>query len=212
MPEEIKALLDSSELTSNMEVDIVFPEIKLRFDDCGGNDRVSDIAFVGRSGERKIAVTIEAKGDESFGETVAKTFEAAVETRLGNPRSRALDRVVALPQTMLRPWKKGQSKVGDLRYQLLTAMAGTLANAHAQGAEYAVMLIHEFKTEKTDRALQEENQKDLEAFVERIADGAMNLVEGELAGPIVVGPGCGLYPSPTVPLLIGKIVFFSPSS
>lgn len=45
---------------------------------------------------------------------------------------------------LLPPQSKGLPHVGDLRYQLLTACAGVVAEAERKGCFGAVMLVQEF--------------------------------------------------------------------
>jgi hypothetical protein len=206
MPEEFSELLNSSPRTRDMVVDLVHPEARLTFDGCGGNVRNSDIAFVAQCAGGKVAVTVEGKGHESFGFTVAKAYEAAIEVKLKKPRSKAVDRLTGLIPTLFSERKQGQPKVGDLRYQLLTATAGTLAYAMKEGAKLAVMIVHEFKTNLTDDKLHEKNHRDLEAFVRRLSGTKTEILPGTLIGPFEDLPGGNLYPHPVVPLMIGKVV------
>ena len=92
----------------------------------------------------------------------------ALERLIANPRSRGVrralrDLVIALPVC-----GKGRPKAATLRYQLLTAAAGTLAYAGQVGASTAVMLVHEFVTDKTtDKHSQ--NEADYAAFLHRVS-------------------------------------------
>jgi hypothetical protein len=58
-----------------------------------------------------------------------------------------------------------------MRYQLLTALAGTLSEAKKHGARHAVLMIHEFLTdERPDDALVLEHDRDLHNFVTTVFD------------------------------------------
>jgi hypothetical protein len=95
--------------------------------------------------------------------------------------------------------------LGDLRYQLLTAVAGTLAYAVSINAQRAVFVVHEFITSETDDANHRINEIDLDNFVARLSAGRIAfLADRVLIGPIHV-PGKPLFPNPP-PLYIGKAV------
>lgn len=111
-------------------------------------------------------------------------------------------RVESLSDALLPQWRSGLPHVGDLRYQLLTGIAGTLAWAREIKAVRAVFAVHEFVTDQTRDDKHAQNASDMTQFLERLTDGAIrNLVEGALVGPVRV-PGNPRIPS--VPLYIGK--------
>ena len=55
-----------------------------------------------------------------------------------------------------------------LRYQLFSALGGTLADAKEFKASAAVLVVHDFDTPKTKPTKHALNAADLEAFVERL--------------------------------------------
>jgi hypothetical protein len=107
MPPELGDLLDSRSETADMAVECVFPEYRIQFDERAGEPRNADLAFLGRVGDRSVAVTVEAKADEPFGSTVAGTICAALERRIENPRSRGVERVTDLVSALLPPYANG---------------------------------------------------------------------------------------------------------
>jgi hypothetical protein len=134
MPAALRTLLDSRNETRDLSVECVFPEHRIPFDGHGGEPRNADLAFVGHTSTAKIAVTVEAKADEPFGATVAETIADALERGLENPRSQGVARVVDIVRALVPPRGKGHPHVGALRYQLLTATAGTGVRARARGS------------------------------------------------------------------------------
>jgi hypothetical protein len=205
MPEELATLLNSRKETRGLSVDVIFPECKIRFDKLSGEPRNADIAFVGNARGRKVAATIEAKADETFGASVARTMCDALERSLTNSRSRGIARVETLVRALLRPRAGTQLQTGLLRYQLLTAVAGSLAWAEQQHADIAVLIVHEFITNQTHPSRHVSNEADFNCFLARLASGGSTPgAEGPvLHGPLVV-PGAPLFENP-VPLLIGKV-------
>ena len=204
MPAELGALLDSREETRGLGVEVAYPEHRIPFDSFGGEPRNADLAFVGMARAGKVAVTVEAKADEPFGDTVSATVCAALERGIEIPAGNGVRRVEALVKALFRRRGKGKPRVGDLRYQLLTAVAGTLAFADIQGATAAVLIVHEFVTDLTDDANHLRNAGDLSEFLVRLTGQALpEVAEPYLHGPFDV-PGGGLFPGGRS-LYIGKV-------
>lgn len=208
VPDQLRQLLDSRPETRGATFDVALPEHRIRFDKHGGEPRNADMALVGRTSTGNIAITIEAKADEPFGATVAETLSDALERLIENPRSRGVRRIEDLARALFGPRPKGCLGIGTLRYQLLTALAGTLAYASTEAADIAVLVIHEFKTTKTNNAHHSANARDLEAFLLRLegayAPADLRHSSHEFIGPFRV-PGTPLFANPPS-LLIGKLV------
>ncbi len=95
--------------------------------------------------------------------------------------------------------------LGDLRYQLLTGVAGAIAFASEVGANRAAFLVHEFITDRTDDEKHRTNTQDLDNFVLRLSRGLIPSVpSGVLLGPFRI-PGLPLFRS-APPLFLGKAV------
>jgi hypothetical protein len=203
LPLNMADVLRRLPIGNDIVVETVLAEHRISFDAYGGEPRNADLAFVASGTTGTAAVTVEAKADEPFGSTVGEALAEAIERSLTNPRSQAAHRVLALTRSVLRPRAKGAPKAVDLRYQLLTATAGSLAYAVKEGADAALLLVHEFVTDRTNDARHTVNSRDLAAFVQRLtatAD-APTLTAPWLLGPFNV-------PSKsweTVPLFIGKV-------
>jgi hypothetical protein len=204
VPECLHALFETSGRTRGLVVELAIPEHRIRFDDHGGEPRNADLALVGHAAGSKVAVTVEAKADEPFGATVGQTIAAALERVLQNPESRGVRRVEDLVRALLMPHTAGLAPVAELRYQLLTAVAGTTAYAIAEGADTAVLVVHEFLTNKTKDHLHDRNAEDYRAFLRRLgSDGQLDTEQGSIAGPFLV-PGAPLFhDAPS--LLVGKV-------
>jgi len=195
MPDELASLLDTHADTDGFQAEVGIPEKETVLDDFRGNGRNHDMVLIGNTNGVRVLIAIEAKADESFGPKIGDYIESSVRY---NPRSRVPDRIRHLALGVF-----GHTNVSDLRYQLLHAVAGTLIEAQNQGASLAVLVIHEFVPErgKSDKA--RENERDLAAFIARLADRRHPLPTGSLTGPFHV-PGGGKIPS-KIPLYIGKI-------
>ena len=202
MPSDIRDVLESSEQTRSFMPDCGWPEHQIAFDTHGGEPRNADLALIGAANGRKVAITIEAKADEPYGDTVGATLAAAMERAIENDRSRGVRRVEDLAKALFRKRKGQQANVTELRYQLLTAVAGTIAFARQHEADVAVLLIHEFVTTETKELNHRKNNDDYRTFLERLGDSA-GAAKGILEGPFLV-PGGSLFPG-GASLLIGKV-------
>lgn len=201
MPACIHELLESLPETRGFDPDVAWPEHQIAFDQYGG-PRNADLAVLGRATTGKVAVTIEAKADEPFGDTVGGTFAVALERAIQSPASGGVRRIEELARALFHDAQKGQASVAELRYQLLTAAAGTIAFADHHGAEIAVLIVHEFITEKTTDARHAQNAADYALFLGRL--GITSVPDAlHLLGPISVRGGT-LFPGGRT-LYVGKV-------
>jgi len=197
-PPELRALLDSRPETRDTVFDEGEPERVTVFDDCGGEGRNADIVLWGRGRHSKVLASIEAKADESFG---AIAGEYVQQISAHNPRSRVPERFALLCRGVLGVGPEGED-ARALRYQLLTAVAGTLVDAQEFGAEIALFIVHEFIGATDDKKLSA-NAADLNRFVRLLSRGSVeSVLAGTLAGPFEV-PGNEHFVS-TKRLFIGK--------
>ncbi len=204
MPSELKTLLDSCNLTEGVVIDEAIAECQIRFDELRGEPRNANLALVGTAGGKKIAITIEAKADEPFGELVGDALSLAIERGVENHRSGAVQRIDGLARALFRARQGREPKVSDLRYQLLTAAAATVAFAKQRNASIAVFVVHEFVTDETKDELHRRNSDDLKAFLERLSGQALPLADtSQLLGPFVL-PSSELFPEGGT-LWVGKI-------
>jgi len=177
------------------------PEAKLRFDRFPGEPRNSDLVVYVIDAIGPYLLAVEAKADEPYGDEVSKTLADALERRLGNPRSNGVARVEQLVLSLFGPRVKGEPRLGELRYQLLTACAGAVSEAKRKGYSRAVMLVHEFVTSETQPGNHKRNNSDLAAFVYRLSRGrTTEVTDGRLVGPFIVPSAA------EVELFIGKVV------
>ena len=207
VPPRLRALLDSHPDTRGCDVSTVIPEHKVRFDKLRGEVRNSDVCAIAEHSAGRIAFSIEAKVDEPFGSLVGDKLDGAACRIAADERTRIVERIQDLAESLLPAPSDEQHRLGKLRYQLLTGIAGSLAYAMSKEVEAtrAVFIVHEFVTNETNDDLREANQLDLERFVQRLTSSEHSrLLEGVLIGPISV-PGRPLFARP-VPLYIGKAV------
>ena len=204
VPGEIQAILQSHPDIKELTLISGEPEVRLPFDDIAGEPRNADLVLLAEDSQGRVAITVEAKADEPFGETLTVALATAERAKADNPRSHRETRIRQLLAALMPANSESTPGFGATRYQLLTAAAGTLAWARQVGANRAVLLVHEFTGPETDDRKVAANSHDLDAFAAQISGGRITRLEpGRLAGPITV-PGAPLIEHPAA-LYLGKI-------
>lgn len=188
VPDPLRALMDSHPDFTALTWEHGEPEAKIRFDRIKGEPRNTDLMIRAKDDGGTIAISIEAKTDEPFGSLVGDAMADALDRHTANPRSKALDRIERLVESLLPAKAPALPNLRSLRYQLLTATAGALAWAERCGSDRAVLVVHEFRSDLASHASQASNHADFDRFIRRIAGSNMqdNLKLGRLAGPISV--------------------------
>jgi hypothetical protein len=111
-----------------------------------------------------VVVCIEAKAGESFDATVGEQVKTAAAAKAKSEDSNAQARLDGLLERFV-PHPPEAQRVRQVRYQLLTALAGTISEAQAHGARHAVLMVHEFVTNERNRLdVIEEHDRDLWNF------------------------------------------------
>lgn len=159
-PMELLAALSTVDSLSDFDIEDLHAEEQTHFDDFGG-PRNHDLVVVGTTAGEKAIVCIEAKAGETFGGTVDEYRGAAIRKREGGDSTNAPERLERLLSTYAPDLDPLSEEVGALRYQLLTALAGTVMAASELKAQHAVLMIHEFKTDARESA---DNSGDLARF------------------------------------------------
>lgn len=203
-PKEVLGLLKSNDEFTDLILDRAEPEAKLSFDDFR-NPREADLCIWAHDPKGVVAITVEAKADEPFDDTVADTLAKCLERVVENPRSAGVTRTAQLAQSLFNARGSNEEFITDLRYQLLTATAGTLAHAARIGASRAIVVVHQFITSAMSSSGLIRNDADLSRFLKRLSRGRVESLDADrLAGPFMV-PGEPLFFEPAT-LYIGKAV------
>jgi hypothetical protein len=203
LPPEVSATLESHPAFGPVLSWSAEPEAKLRFDSFSGEPRNSDLVVDAHDAHGHYLIAVEAKADETFGASVAKTLMAAQARLKENPRSKGVERVRNLVSVLLGVPSPGHPKAEGIRYQLLTACAGAICEAERRGCSRALMLVHEFVTDQTTDAGHRHNAWDLDQFLQRISrDTIAGIHPGEIQGPLTGAP----LLDGSVRLYIGKAV------
>jgi len=200
VPAEIQSLMESHPDIGTVQIEAVYPERRVRFDDIKGEPRNADVVAVGKCKAGTIAISIEAKTDEPFDLLVGEVIERGKKLIEEKKRTGSIDRVEQLLKGLF-----GSDRSPDdllrLRYQLLTGVAGAISAAQEEKAQCAAFIVHEFVGggSESKRAT---NAKDLDQFIAMLSKGDVaELRSGTLLGPIPVAWPAGM---PAVPLYVGK--------
>jgi len=164
-----------------------------------GEGRNHDLALKGCIIDESVTMCIEAKADEPFGNaSVVEYWRSAINRREKGVSTRAPERIEAL-LSMVDPMNRpvNESPWLHVRYQLLTALCGTILQGRTDGSPLSVFVIHEFQTDETSPLKQAQNHLELERFLSIVSGKDLCLEIGKLYGPFnITGMQC----------LIGKII------
>lgn len=162
-----------SPISEDIHLDYAIPEYEVKFDNYSGNGRKHDLGIFGTADGKPLFVGIEAKVDEEFGPTIAKQFIKAMAKRWNGKATNAPERVGNLIKRFFPTEIK--EKHANLRYQLFTAIAGTLDVEKDLGGNkicHRVFLVIEFDTgsKNFDKKKAESNHKDYDDFIKAIKE------------------------------------------
>lgn len=167
-----------------------------------GEGRNHDLLFLAEGEAGRAVISVEAKVDESFGETVGTYWDKG---KRSATRTRAPERIEALLSMAFGATARPDAYPWcGLRYRLLTA--GTAIEAAGRQASVAVVIVHEFRTESADAEKMAVSGADFQSFVCALSDPpATNVLDGRLHGPVRLAPCACL--DRAVDVFIGKAVF-----
>jgi hypothetical protein len=169
-PLDVLGALRSHPEPADVAIDSATVEARSRFDVHGGNVRNHDLLLRGSCHGEPLVVCIEAKAGEPLGATVAEQAASAAKALAANPRSQATARITQLVNRLCR-YPIDDARVSALRYQLLTAWAGTPAEATT--AARAVFVLHEFRTAERPEDKSSSNGAELERFADVVLGCAL---------------------------------------
>ena len=147
------------------------------------------------------AVHLLAVADETFGEKIEPTLVEAARGAARDAHQDLGERILAHAAGVLAPWRDGLPHLGELRVDLLDAVARTLEFADEVGTARAIFVVHELvHLQRTRESARRRNREDLDRFVRRLTGGETErLHRGVLLGPLTT-PGHG-----EIELFVGKI-------
>lgn len=200
-PAALIALLNLAPATASLRIDRAVAEAQTAFDRWPGGKRNHDLLVTGEALGGRVTIGLEGKADETFGQTL-KSYAGASQRLIDQGKAtNAHLRLDELTTALAGVTSSEAHELLPLRYQLFSAVAGTLAAAERDSTQ-AVFVVHEFITEKTDARLRAGNAAALSAFVARLfATPPPGSESSWLLGPFHVPAERWTH----LPLWIGKI-------
>jgi hypothetical protein len=171
-------------------------EAKTWFDAYGG-PRHHDLLLTARheQDDRVAVIGIESKVNEDFGGTLNGECKAAVaKGERGGYESKFPARLHELSFSLLNrnlpPGEPYHPEDARLRYQLLSALAGTLVEADIAHADVAMVLVHEFQTPVSKPGVEKRSSSRIEELLRRSGRAQTDeLPLGKPLGPFTVRGG-----------------------
>lgn len=182
-PTAVFGALEQNASTTPFACEAATVEAQTRFDEIPRGPRNHDLLLTGRIGDTRTVVSIESKVDETFGPTVREQLARADQTLDAGGNSDVRARVEGLFAALCPHRTLDEDRALDLRYQLFSGVAGTIAAAVDDRASRAVFVVHELVTAKYDEKVAAENGRDLFDFGTTVFD-----LEFPSQPPWCVGP------------------------
>ena len=167
----------------DLECELCSPEFVTRFDKYNGNGRNHDLLIFAKDKKNeKVVISVESKADESYGQTIGPYLKLIRRKKEEDENSNADYRIEDLRKAIFP--QTDNIVYESLKYQLLTAIAGTLREAKIQGAKRAIFLVQTLKTSNINEGKNRKNQRDLDHFIEVIcSEEHSSIRDNDLFGP-----------------------------
>lgn len=150
-------------------------EYESKFDKYKGHGRMHDLAIFNENDSYFIG--IEAKVDETFGDTIFESYAKGLNSKKGNSSSNKAQRVLELIKRFYKQKKlSDKDEIGNYRYQLLTYLAGSLA----ENAKLVLMPILVFHTKEFPIKNNSTNKHDYINFMHSLSFKEAQTEEGYL--------------------------------
>lgn len=195
VPNELQELLNTHSDIRGAIILEAIPEHRVSFDDIPGEPRNTDLVCIAQRANQRMAISIEAKADEPFGELITNVLSTP-------PPSRRPERLNRLCQALLGCRVDDLTRINKFRYQLFYGIGAAISYAAQINASRALFVVHEFQTPNTKLEKLKANERDFQNFL-RLLTPVTAFIEQRLYGPIHV-PGNDYIPG-HIPLYIGKI-------
>jgi hypothetical protein len=165
-PAVLAKLLARDALTADLRITKATAEAQTAFDSLPGGRRNHDLLIEAEGTGGPTIIGLEGKADETFGQTIKAYARAAEKKSERGEPTNAPQRLKGLLADLAATTLEARPELGKLRYQLFSAVAGTLAAA--KPGSQAAFVVHEFKTPKTTAAKRNSNATAIAAFVRDI--------------------------------------------
>ncbi len=181
----LETLLGSHEDFKGIKFTMASPEYESKFDEYKGKGRQHDLLVLAEDKKGEVLISIEAKADESFGEIIKDYYLRKVVDRINGVPTKAPDRIENLLSNVFE--RSIDLEVFNLRYQLLHAIAGTIAEANRRNIKRAIFVVNTFCSQddkKFNLDKHQRNMNDLDQFIRFMSNNSIdNISNNELLGP-----------------------------
>lgn len=182
---DLERLIGSYPEFNEITFEMAAPEYESKFDEYRGKGRQHDLLVLASDKRGQVLISVEAKADESFGRIIKDYYISQIVARINDISTKAPDRIEKLLKNVFD--NNIDVKSFDLRYQLLHAIAGTIAEAKRRNIKRAVFLVYTYcsKDEKLFNSdKHKRNMKDLNQFVSYLSKNRINRISNdEIIGP-----------------------------
>jgi hypothetical protein len=138
--------------------------------DAHGGPRNHDLVAHGHLPDNEtVIVCVEAKAGEHLDRTVERYDKDAWNKRANGQATNAPERLAALLNRYV-PYDQAEERVRLMRYQFLSALAGTEAEAESNDADHAVLMLHDFMTDERPDDKTAEHAADWHRFCTTVFD------------------------------------------
>lgn len=148
-------------LDKEVRLEKATPEYNVNPDNWGSG-RKHDLAILGKLSEgnttKDVFIGIEAKVNESFGQTIGQTYMNSVINQINGKNSNIPKRI---PELLKCTFTTINSEHLNLRYQLLYSLAGTIN----KNADIHIFMVLSFKPKIKDERKIDNNLQDFEKFM-----------------------------------------------
>lgn len=168
---ELYGALRSQPHLCDVRLDNLAVERESHFDSFGGPRNHDLVAYGDLPNGEKVIVCVEAKAGEDLDRTVERYSKQAQAKRTRGETTNAPERLAALLNRYV-PYDPTEDRVRLMRYQFLSALAGTETEAAAVGADHAVLMVHDFITDQRCEDKTAEHAADWHRFCTTVFDRA----------------------------------------
>lgn len=192
-PDEMLKLLSSYSRLDGLELTKGIPE-KVTPLPMRGEGRNHDLWLQGRISFENVTICIEAKADEPFGNDTVGEYLKKAEKRIENGESSGVPKRI---ETLLKIVGRDFMDWDGIKYQLLTAICGTILQAKKDQSKLAIFIVHVFHTNKTTTKNLHKNSEDFSNFLKVFGIDSSENSDNFIFGPIVIDD---------IDCLIGKVI------
>lgn len=181
-PGEFRSVLESK--FGALDYETAEPECVITLDRFGGEHRNCDLVLQCSNAAHRLAVSVEAKADEPFGDELIGMYYDRMSK---NPASNVPKRIDGLVHTLFG--RTLDESIRGVRYQLLHGAVGALIVGERLGATDAVFLVHKFMSPWLNPRRVSDNQADWAKFAILVGGSATEFDQHEIRGPFKLPEG-----------------------